>query len=216
MNVEHHNYDSYIKDGAMHSVKATLILSLTTLILFAIYIVYNSNQDRFILLPIQSDKSIYVFDRKANVLNYCTSDNQCKLIKLNLPAGHEAGGSALPASLLSIIDSKNNKGKEGENVVQKPTIQKGTFTVAATQAASVPVTQAKKPALVPADIHASSATPPMASMPLPAAPAAPAMPLPAAPAAPAMPAAPPMVPMPAPPMVSMPAPAPDAPQVTGP
>jgi hypothetical protein len=179
MKIEHHNYDSYLKDGAMHSVKATLILSLTTLILLASYIAYNSHQDRFALLPIQADKSIYVFDRKNNTLNYCTSDNQCKLIKLNLPVEQVSTGSMLPASLQNILDGKNNKGKEDANASKKPAAQKGAVTVTATQAASEPVNQAKKPALVPADIR----TPPMPAMPAPPMPA-PLMPVPAMPSIP--------------------------------
>ena len=160
----------------MHSIKATLILSLTTLILLASYIAYNSHQDRFALLPIQADKSIYVFDRKNNTLNYCTSDNQCKLIKLNLPAEHVSTGSMLPASLQNILDGKNSKSKEDANVAKKPATQKGTVTVAATQAASAPVAQVKKQALIPAEIH-TPAIPPMPTVPaIPTMPTAPEAP----------------------------------------
>lgn len=148
----------------MHSVKTTLILSLTTLISLAGYIAYNSHQDRFILLPIQTDKSIYVFDRKSNTLNYCTSDNQCKLIKMNLPAEHVSAGSMLPASLLNILEGKNSKGKEDANASKKLADHKRSVTVAATHAASAPATQAKQPALVPADVHTPSAVLPMPAM----------------------------------------------------
>lgn len=168
----------------MHSIKATLILSLTTLILLASYIAYNSHQDRFALLPIQADKSIYVFDRKNNTLNYCTSDNQCKLIKLNLPAEHAPTGSMLPASLQNILDKKNSKSKEDVNVAKKPATQKGTVTVAATQAVSAPVAQVKKQVLIPAEIH-TPVIPPM-----PAVPAIPTIPpMPAVPAIATMPPA---------------------------
>ena len=175
----------------------------------ASYIAYNSHQDRFALLPIQADKSIYVFDRKNNTLNYCTSDNQCKLIKLNLPAEQVSTGSMLPASLQNILDGKNNKGKEDANAGKKQAAQKGAVTVAATQAAAAPVNQAKKPALVPADIRtppmpAPSTVPPMPAMPAPTAiPATPAPPMPSIPAATVVTAAPP-------------APAPDASQAAAP
>ncbi|MES2608401.1 MAG: hypothetical protein V4544_06710 [Pseudomonadota bacterium] len=155
----------------MHSVKATLILSLTTLISLASYIAYNSHQDRFVLLPLQADKSIYVFDPKNNVLNYCTSDNQCKLIKLNLPAERESTSSVLPASLLSILDGKQSKATE-TNSAKNSAGPKSTVTVSATRVAPLPeatAARAKTP-LVAADIHASAAVIP----PLPAIPPMPA------------------------------------------
>lgn len=182
MNVGHHNYDSCLKDGAMHSVKATLILSLTTLILLASYIAYNSHQDRFALLPIQADKSIYVFDRKNNTLNHCTSDNQCKLIKLNLPTEQVSKDSILPASLHNMLDGKNNKGKgeastakkpavqkgKGEaSTEKKPAVQKGTATVAAAKAQPAPAAQTKKTALIAAEVRTPALPVPAMPTPMP-------------------------------------------------
>ncbi|MDP5370055.1 MAG: hypothetical protein NWR39_00555 [Pseudomonadota bacterium] len=167
MNVGHHNYDSCLKDGAMHSVKATLILSLTTLILLASYIAYNSHQDRFALLPIQADKSIYVFDRKNNTLNHCTSDNQCKLIKLNLPTEQVSKDSILPASLHNMLDGKNNKGKVEASTEKKPPVQKGTATVAAAKAPPAPAAQAKKTALIAAEVRTPALPVPAMPTPMP-------------------------------------------------
>lgn len=183
----------------MQSLKATLIFSLTTLILLASYIAYNSHQDRFTLLPIQADKSIYVFDRKNNTLNYCTSDSQCKLIKLNMPAEHESKGSMLPASLLSILDSKNQKGKEATST-KKVADTKAAVTVAATRAVSTAKAPAKKPALTAAEVH-TPAQPASAQV-------VPAMPMPAAAASPAPMMAPSPVPIAPTPTAIIPTPAP--------
>ena len=189
----------------MHSVKATLILSLTTLILLASYIAYNSHQDRFALLPIQADKSIYVFDRKNNTLNHCTSDNQCKLIKLNLPTEQASKSSILPASLHNMLDGKNNKGKGEASAAKKPDVQKGTATVTAAKAPPAPAAQAKKTALIAAEVRTPALPVPAMPAPVPVS----AMrkttpeakvataPMPAAPA-PALPAAPAPVDAPAP------------------
>lgn len=195
----------------MQSLKATLIYSLTTLILLASYIAYNSHQDRFTLLPIQADKSIYVFDRKNNTLNYCTSDSQCKLIKLNIPTEHGSKNSMLPASLQNIIGSKNQKENEAM-APKKSADNKAAVTVAATRAASTAKTPAKKPALTAAEVHTPPALPapsaapsaqvaPMPAMPM-AMPAAPAPivpasnPVPTIPASTPMAAAMPAIPMP--------------------
>jgi hypothetical protein len=93
----------------MHNLKATLLLSLTTFILMASYIVYNNNHERFVFLPVGSEKSIYVFDRKNKTLNFCTSDNQCKIIALNLHNEAESSVVALPSMLTRLIGGGNVK-----------------------------------------------------------------------------------------------------------
>jgi hypothetical protein len=97
------------KDDSMHNLKATLLLSLTTFILMASYIVYNNNHERFVFLPVGSEKSIYVFDRKNKTLNFCTSDNQCKIIALNLNNETESSVVALPSMLTRLIGGGNVK-----------------------------------------------------------------------------------------------------------
>jgi hypothetical protein len=115
----------------MHGIKATMIFSLTTLILLAAYIAYQGQHERFVLLPLKTDKGIYVFDRKSNFLNYCTADNQCKLIKLNLPAEQESHEPALSNTLLRLLSGKQNAAteKSTDKKAENPSI-----TVAATHA----------------------------------------------------------------------------------
>jgi hypothetical protein len=119
----------------MHGIKATIIFSLTTLILLAAYIAYQGKHERFVLLPLKTDKGIYVFDRKSNSLNYCTSDNQCKLIKLNLPAEEESHEPALSNTLLRLLSGKQNAATE-----------KGTDKKAANPSITVAATHAQTPA----------------------------------------------------------------------
>ena len=119
----------------MHGIKATMIFSLTALILLAAYIAYQGQHERFVLFPLKTDKGIYVFDRKSNSLNYCTGDNQCKLIKLNLPAEQESHEPALSNTLLRLLSGKQNPATE------KDTDKKAansSITVAATHAQTPP------------------------------------------------------------------------------
>lgn len=66
----------------MNGLKATMILCLTLLIILATFLIYNSQQERFIMMPIQNDRSVYIFDRKTHTLNYCPHDEHCRHIEL--------------------------------------------------------------------------------------------------------------------------------------
>ncbi len=66
----------------MNGLKATMILCLTLLITLATFLIYNNQQERFIMMPIQNDRSVYIFDRKTHTLNYCPHDENCRHIEL--------------------------------------------------------------------------------------------------------------------------------------
>ena len=66
----------------MNGLKATMILCLTALITLATFLIYNNQQERFIMMPIQNDRSVYIFDRKTHTLNYCPHDENCRHIEL--------------------------------------------------------------------------------------------------------------------------------------
>ena len=159
----------------MCSVKATLIFSLTTLILLASYIAYNSHHERFLLIPSGVEKSIYVFDRKNNVLNRCTVENQCVEIKLNLPLEQESHESILPASLLRLVGRKSNT--SAEVVDPKSAVTVAAVQVQAAAPVTVPVTNAVPVPVATSTQAASVVAPAAPTVTQPAAVVVPASPI---------------------------------------
>ncbi|MES2252670.1 MAG: hypothetical protein V4482_03190 [Pseudomonadota bacterium] len=156
----------------MYGIKATMIFSLTALILMASFMVYNNHHERFVLLPMTSEKSIYVFDRKHNTLNYCTPDNQCKLIPLKFAEETESHGSILPSMFLRFIEGKP---RTAEEIASKSTVTVAAThtqtsakqadhasepaTAASTPPATITITTAAPPAEAPAHLHENQAAP---------------------------------------------------------
>jgi len=122
------------KDDPMHGIKATMIFSLTALILMASFMIYNNHQERFVLLPMTSEKSIYIFDRKHTKLNYCTPDNQCTLIPLKFGEETESHESILPSMLLHFIGGKPRTAAE-EIALQSTVTVSATHTETSTKQA---------------------------------------------------------------------------------
>ncbi|MDP3371796.1 MAG: hypothetical protein Q8S21_02770 [Candidatus Paracaedibacteraceae bacterium] len=144
----------------MSGIKSTLIISLTTLILFASYIAYNAHHERFILIPLPTDKAMFVFDRKTNMLNYCASEGQCKVIKLGSISEHESTESIIPAALLQMFQNKNAASGVKGNV--DPVTVAGVHTPSSMQ-----------PVAATSSANAPSPVPQPAALPISSAPAAP-------------------------------------------
>jgi hypothetical protein len=61
----------------MQAIRATVMVCVTSLVILAGVLVYLNQQDRYLVMP--QDKSIFVFDRKSALINYCTA-NSCQLV----------------------------------------------------------------------------------------------------------------------------------------
>ncbi|MBQ8650979.1 MAG: hypothetical protein IJ481_00425 [Alphaproteobacteria bacterium] len=65
------------------SVKVTLIICLTVLIISVLFISYNEYNSRYEIIS-TSDNSVFIFDKKSTVLSKCDS-NGCVVIDTKLP-----------------------------------------------------------------------------------------------------------------------------------
>jgi len=66
----------------MQAIRATVMVCVTSLVILAGVLVYLNQQDRYLVMP--QDKSMFVFDRKSALINYCTA-NSCQLV---MPQGY--------------------------------------------------------------------------------------------------------------------------------
>lgn len=67
----------------INGVKITLIICLTILVSAVLLISYTEYVNRYSITPV-GDNSIYIFDKKSNVLNKC-SEKGCEVVETKLP-----------------------------------------------------------------------------------------------------------------------------------
>lgn len=64
----------------MQAIRVTIMVCVTSLVVLVGVLVYLNHQDRYLLLP--QDKSMFVFDKKNALVNYCNTD-KCQLVMPN-------------------------------------------------------------------------------------------------------------------------------------
>lgn len=82
----------------MSSVRVTLILSFTALVIFFGSMAIFSKSDRYIYIP-QSQNTMFVVDRQTALINYCTSD-KCQIV---MPG--DALSHMMPSHILGMLSS---------------------------------------------------------------------------------------------------------------
>ena len=104
----------------MNSVKMTIVICLTVVVMGVLFISYNEYINRYKIVS-NADNSVYIFDQKTNVLNHCEKGG-CKLLEPIFPQSNDPTPSTSGQSALfqdnSMVNSVNNNTVTAEKTTE--------------------------------------------------------------------------------------------------